>query len=159
MNTEINFPKTVAGITFTETGIRIEKSYQCDPTICKEIEIDESKFKGENLEIAKRLAKTRMAHCKKQLYANLINATYITEYIIVWPDSYFKVPDYEALEGILELTDVRQLSKLQIQQIIKAMLLNDANNCVCDYDANLKKCGEDMRVTDEFKNIITGMYM
>lgn len=152
MNTQ--FPKTVAGITFTETGILIEKSYQHDLTVYRKL--DESKFTGEYLEIAKRLAKTRMAHCKQQLHANLANATYITEHTIAWPGGHFSVPVYEALEGILELTDVRKLDKLQAQQLIRTMLLNNgANNYVYDYDENLKRCGKDICVTEDFKNFIT----
>lgn len=153
MNTENQFPKTVAGITFTETGILIEKPYQHDLTVCKEL--DESKFTGEYLEIAKRLAKTRMSHCKQQLHANLINATYIAECVIAWKGGHFSVLAYEALENILELTDVRELNKMQALQLIKAMLLNGANNYVYDYDENLKKCGKDICVTEDFKNFIT----
>lgn len=153
MNTENQFPKTVAGVTFTETGIFIEKSYQRDITTC--VKLNESKFTGEYLEIAKRLAKIRMAHCKQQLHANLANATYITEYAIAWQGGHFSIPVYEALEGILELTDVRKLNKLQAQQLIRAMLLNDANDYVDDYDENLKRCGRDICVTEDFKNFIT----
>ena len=153
MKTKNQFPKTVAGITFTETGILIEKSYQHDTTVCREL--NESKFTGEYLEIAKRLAKTRMAHCKQQLHANLIHATYITEHTIAWKGGHFSVPVYEALEGILKLTDVRQLTELQAQQLIRAMLLNGANNYVYDYDENLKRCGTDICVTEDFKNFIT----
>lgn len=153
MNTENQFPKTVAGITFTETGILIEKSYQRDIPIC--IKLNESKFTEEYLVIAKRLAKTRMAHCKQQLHANLTNATYITEHVIAWEGGHFSVPVYEALEGILELTDVSKLNKLQAQQLIIAMLLNNANNYVYDYDENLKRCDRDICVTEDFKNFIT----
>ena len=153
MNTENQFPKTVAGITFTKTGILIEKSYQHDTTICREL--NPSKFTGEYLEIAKRLAKTRMSHCKQQLHVNLVNATYITEHTIAWSGGHFSVPVYEALENILELTDVRKLNKLQAQQLIRTMLLNGANNYVYDYDENLKRCNKDICVTEDFKNFIT----
>lgn len=153
MNAENQFPKTVAGITFTKTGILIEKSYQHDTTVCREL--NSSKFTGEYLEIAKRLAKTRMAHCKQQLHVNLANATYITEYVIVWEGGHFSVPVYEALEGILELTDVRKLNKLQAQQLIRAMLLNNANDYVWDCNENLKDYDTSMCVTEDFKNFIT----
>ena len=153
MKTTNQFPKTVAGITFTETGILIEKSYQRDITTC--IKLNESKFTGEYLEIAKRLAKTRMSHCKQQLHANLANATYITEYVIAWQGGHFSVPAYEALEGILNLTDVRKLNKMQALQLTRAMLLNDANNYVYDYDEDLKSYGKCIDVTEDFKNFIT----
>jgi hypothetical protein len=152
MNTENQFPKTVAGITFTETGILIEKPYQHNLTVCREL--DESKFTGEYLEIAKRLAKTRMSHCKQQLHANLANATYITEHTIAWSGGHFSVPVYEALEGILELTDVRKLNKLQAQQLIRAMLLNNANDYVWDCN-EIKDYDTSMCVTEDFKNFIT----
>ena len=153
MKTTNQFPKTVAGITFTETGVLIEKSYQHDTTVCREL--NESKFTGEYLEIAKRLAKTRMAHCKQQLHANLIHATYITEHTIAWKGGHFSVPAYEALENILELTDVRKLNTKQALQLTRAMLLNDANDYVDDYDENLNRCGRDICVTEDFKNFIT----
>ena len=153
MNTENQFPKTVAGVTFTTTGVCIEKSYTNNLAVCREV--NESKFTGEYLVIAKRLAKTRMVHCEKLLHANLANADYIMEHIIAWSNGHFSVPTYEALEGILELNDARQLNKLQTQQLIRTMLLNGANNYVYDYDENLKKCGKDICVTEDFKNFIT----
>lgn len=96
-----------------------------------------------------------MAHCKQQLHVNLINATYITEHTIAWSDGHFSVPVYEALEGILELTDVRKLNKLQTQQLIRAMLLNYTSHYAYDYDENLNKCGQYINVTEDFKNFIT----
>lgn len=96
-----------------------------------------------------------MAHCKQKLHANLANATYITEYVIAWQGGHFSVPAYEALENILELTDVRKLNKMQALQLTRAMLLNDASKYVYDYDENLKRCDRDICVTEDFKNFIT----
>lgn len=153
MNTENQFPKTVAGVTFTATGVCIEKPYTNNLAVCREV--NESKFTGEYLEIAKRLAKTRMSHCKQQLHANLANAIYITEDTIAWSGGHFSVSVYEALEDIIKLTDVRKLNKLQAQQLIRTMLLNGANIYVYDYDENLKRCSKDICVTEDFKNFIT----
>jgi hypothetical protein len=96
-----------------------------------------------------------MAHCKQQLHANLANATYIAEYVIAWKGGHFSVPAYEALEDILKLTDARDLNKMQALQLIRAMLLNGANNYVYDYDENLNRCDTDIHVTEDFKNFIT----
>lgn len=148
--------KTIANVTFTENGILVEKSYAENFEVFANRRIKEEKFTGELLDIAKRLAKTRMAHCYCMLHSHLANASHITPQIIAWEGGQFSVPVWEALEGILTLDDVRKLYPLQAQQLIRAMMFQVSNGWVYDYDDNWKKIPKsDIRVTEEFQNFIT----
>ena len=62
--------KTVAGIQFTNAGISIIRPYNEDFETYGKRRIPEEKFTGDFVELAKRLAKTRMAHCYKQLHSS-----------------------------------------------------------------------------------------
>lgn len=148
--------KTIANVTFTENGILVEKFYAENFEVLASRRIKEEKFTGELLDIAKRLAKTRMAHCYHQLHSNLANATHITEQTIAWEGGCFQIPVWEALERVLVLDDVRKLDALQAQQLIRTMIFHVSNNWVYDYDANWKRIpSSDIRVTEAFQNFIT----
>lgn len=147
--------KTIAGITFSEKGILIERQYQENPQVLAARRIAEEKFTGEFVKIAKYLAKERMNHCYKQLHANLAQATHITETEIAWSKGHFQVPVYEALEAIANITDVRDLDLLQSQQLVRTMLLHN-NGWAYNYDSNWNRIEkESAYCTDEFKNFIT----
>lgn len=147
--------KTVAGVQFTQAGISIVRPYSEDFETYGKRRIPEEKFTGDFVELAKRLAKTRMAHCYKQLHTNLAKATHITEQTIAWDGGCFQVPVYEALEGVLNITDVRKLNALQAQQLIRAMLIHSCE-WVYDYDDNHNRISKaDIRVTEDFKMFIT----
>lgn len=147
--------KNIAGIMFTETGIMIEKSYQTDFTT-KKVFKDEM-FKGDFLELAKRIIKARMAHCRQQLHVHLASATHITEEIIAWQGGHFNVKVWEELEKALELDDARKLNTIQCQQIIRAILLDNVGSWAYDYDMDTwtRFQNGDKRITEEFKNFIT----
>ena len=146
--------KTIAGITFSETGILIERQYNHDAQLAAR-KLAEVKFTGEFVKIAKYLAKERMHHCYKQLHANLAQATHITETEIAWKNGHFQVPVYEALQAIENITDVRDLDILQSQQLIRAMLLH-CSGWVHNYDSQLNRIDNDsVYCSDEFKNFIT----
>lgn len=148
--------KTIANVTFTENGILVEKSYVENLEVLANRRIKKEKFTGELLDIAKRLAKARMAHCYNMLHSHLANASHITPQIIAWEGGQFSVPVWEALENILTLDDVRKLYPLQAQQLIRAMMFQVSNGWVYDYDDNWKKIPKsDIRVTEEFQNFIT----
>lgn len=146
--------KTIAGIQFTESGILIEKKYNKDtsvfPTLNNEV------FTGKYLDIAKRLAKYRMADCYKKLHSNLAKAKHISEDMIAWEGGRFNIKVWESLENILTLTDVRDLDLLQCQQLIRSMLLHSRNWL---YDHNTETWEEtasgDIQCTDAFKLFIT----
>lgn len=148
--------KTIANVTFTENGILVEKSYAENFEVLASRKIKEEKFTGELLDIAKCLAKARMAHCYHMLHSHLANASHITASTIAWEGGQFQVPVWEALEGVIELDDVRNLEALQAQQLIRSMIFQVHNGWVYDYDANWKKIpNSDIRVTEEFQNFIT----
>lgn len=147
--------KTIAGIQFTENGILIERKYQQANQEAKP-RIKEELFTGKFVEIAKRLAKTRMAHCYKQLHSNFAHAHVITPQSIIWNNGHFEVPVWEALEAVLSIEDVRNLTKLQAQQLIRVLLLN--NTCwAYDYDvATWERIdNSDIKVPEEFMLFIT----
>lgn len=151
--------KQVAGVLFTENGIMIERKYHHDQEFeNKRPRIAEEKFSGEMLEIAKRLAKYRMAHCFKQLHSNLANAKVITEQSIVWTGGHFEVPVWEQLEAIVfKLADVRELNRIQCQQLIRSIMFNAPSYWLSDHDAcwNTIKDSDNVKLTDEFKMFIT----
>lgn len=146
--------KTIAGIQFTESGILIEKRYNTDnsvfPVPNKEL------FTGKFLDIAKKLAKYRMAECYRKLHSNLAKAKHISEDMIAWEGGRFNIKVWESLESILTLTDVRNLDLLQCQQLIRCMLLNSRSWL---YDHNTETWEEmktgDIHCSDDFKNFIT----
>lgn len=148
--------KKIAGIQFTNTGVLIEKLYQNDEELCAKQRFSEEMFTGDFLKIAKLLAKVRMSKCFKKLHENLSQASHITEQMIVWKGGHFSVPVWEQLEAILSLTDVRQLNRLQAQQLIRAIMLDDASYWLSDFDENWNsKEKSECRVTLEFKRFIT----
>lgn len=146
--------KTIAGIQFTESGILIEKKYNADdsvfPVTNKEL------FTGKFLDIAKRLAKYRMADCYKKLHSNLAKAKHISEDMIAWEGGRFNIKVWESLENILTLTDVRDLDLLQCQQLIRCMLSISRSWL---YDHNTETWEEmktgDIMLSDGFKEFIT----
>lgn len=146
--------KTIAGIQFTESGILIEKKYNTDESVfaTPNNELFTTKF----LDIAKRLAKYRMADCYKKLHSNLAKAKHISEDMIAWEGGRFNIKVWESLENILTLTDVRQLDLLQCQQLIRCMLLNSRSWL---YDHNTETWEEfksgDIQCTDGFKLFLT----
>lgn len=148
--------KTIAGIQFTNEGIAIIRPYQENVEVSHP-SFDESLFTDKFVEIAKRLAKARMANCYKKLHSNLGAATHITPEMIAWKGGHFSIPVWNALESILEIKDVRQLNALQCQQLIRAMLLDKCGNSwLYDYDANWEQLREgDIHLRDDFKLFIT----
>lgn len=148
--------KKIAGIQFTNTGVLIEKPYQNDEELCAKQRFSEEMFTGDFLKIAKLLAKYRMSKCFKKLHENLAQAIHITEQMIVWKGGHFSVPVWEQLEAILSLTDVRQLNRLQAQQLIRAIMIDDAGYWLSDFDENWNSSEKsECRVTLEFKRFIT----
>lgn len=147
--------KTVANLQFTESGVLVERPYSENYDVFSPIK--EEKFTGEFLEIAKRLAKTRMSHCYHLLHQNFAKATHITKEIIAWKGGKFQVFVWESLEKVLEITDVRELTTLQAQQLIRSILLNSNGSWVFDYDVNTwtKISGSDVRISEEFIQFIT----
>ena len=146
--------KTIAGVKFTESGILVERQYNDVPMGRK---INEENFTGKFLELAKRLAKYRMAHCYKQLHANLSRAIRVTETEIAWESGHFQVPVWESLERILELNDVRDLDPLQAQQILRSIMFH-CSSWAYDHDTTsweVIKESKDMTVSEDFKNFIT----
>jgi hypothetical protein len=146
--------KTIAGIQFTESGILIEKKYNTDNSVFPTPNAD--LFTTKYLDIAKRLAKYRMADCYKKLHSNLAKAKHISEDMIAWEGGRFNIKVWESLENILTLTDVRNLDLLQCQQLIRCMLLNSRSWL---YDHNTETWEEmktgDIHCSDDFKNFIT----
>ena len=153
--------KKIAGIQFTDTGVIIERSYcDCQPELLGLHCIDEEKFTGELLDIAKRIIKYRMAHCFKQLHANLANANIITPQTIAWNGGHFEVPVWEQMEAVLKLDDVRNLNRMQCQQIVRSMMFNATGYWLEDLDENWNRIkGNDIKVTDEFKMFITEQFL
>lgn len=147
--------KIIAGIQFTETGIVIERSYQEDHSVKKVFK--EETFTGEFLELAKRIIKARMAHCRQQLHIHLAGAKHRTPEMIAWEGGHFNVGVWEELEKALELEDARQLNTLQCQQIVRAMLLGQVGSWAYDWDTTTwtKFDRGDKHITDDFKNFIT----
>lgn len=146
--------KKIAGLKFTEFGILVERKYN---NVRIERNINEENFTGKYLELAKRLAKYRMAHCYKQLHANLSRAIRVTNTEIVWEGGHFQVPVWEALERILELKDVRELNLLQAQQIVRAIMFH-CSSWVRDHNVNtweINKESKELCVSEDFKNFIT----
>ena len=153
--------KKIAGIQFTNTGVMIEKPYCEDQSELRgQHRIAEEKFTEELLEIAKRVIKYRMAHCFKQLHANLANAKIITPQSIIWVGGHFEVPVWEQMEAILQLDDVRKLNRMQCQQLVRAMLFQ-SSYWLCDHDANWNpiKGSDNVKTTDEFKNFVTEHFL
>lgn len=146
--------KTIAGIQLTESGILIEKKYNTDNSVFKTL--DKELFTTKFLDIAKRLAKYRMADCYKKLHSNLAKAKHISEDMIAWEGGRFNIKVWESLENILTLTDVRNLDLLQCQQLIRCILLNPRSWL---YDHNTETWEEmktgDIHCSDDFKNFIT----
>ena len=146
--------KTIAGIQFTESGILIEKKYNTDNSVfpVPNKELFTTKF----LDIAKRLAKYRMADCYKKLHSNLTKAKHISEDMIAWEGGRFNIKVWESLENILKLTDVRDLDLLQCQQLIRCMLIISRSWL---YDHNTETWEEmktgDIMLSDGFKEFIT----
>jgi hypothetical protein len=148
--------KKIAGIQFTNTGVLIEKSYQKDDELCVKQQLSEELFTGDFLKIAKLLAKLRMSKCFKKLHQNLSQASHITEHIIAWKGGHFSVSVWEQLEAILSITDVRQLNRLQAQQLIRAIMLDEAGYWFSDFDENWNSNEKsECRLTPEFKRFIT----
>lgn len=146
--------KTIAGIQFTENGILVTKAYAESPETLAKRQYTEEMFE-KFLEIAKRLAKARLAHCYKQLHANLANATHVTPQEIAWNNGHFSVPVWESLEAILKLNDVRDLDVMQAQQLIRANMEQHAD-WAYDYDENHNLIkNSDIRIPVEFKRFIT----
>lgn len=147
--------KIIAGIQFTEDGIAIIRPYVENPQLCM-YDVEESLFTGEFLEVSKRLVKSRMAHCFKSLHSNITNATHITEDMIAWKGGRFNVRVWKELEKVLDLKDARDLNQLQVQQILRSILLHN-QNWVYDYDENWNQCGKDMHISEKYKVFITEM--
>ena len=147
--------KTIAGIQFTESGIVLERKYAKDDGAFAPV--DEKLYTGDYLRQAKRLAKIRMANCYKKLHTNMAAATHITRYEIAWKGGHFSVPVWEALEGILKLEDVRNLTALQAQQLIRAIMLDQSGSTwLYDYDKEYNKIpNSDIQLTEGFKVFIT----
>lgn len=147
--------KTIAGLTFTETGIVIERPFAANPSVKKMIA--EDKFTGEFLELAKRIIKARMAHCYRKLHSNLANAKHITPDMIAWEGGHFNIGVWEELEKALELDDARKLNTLQCQQILRAILLDEVGNWAYDYDTTTWTRFDkgDKHITHEFRNFVT----
>jgi hypothetical protein len=145
--------KNIAGVSFTETGILIEKKYN---DVSVERKLNSEFFTGKFLELAKRLAKYRMHHCYKQLHNNLARAVRVTQREIVWQGGHFQVPVWESLERILELKDARDLDPLQAQQILRSILFHCSSWA---YDIDIvtgERIDEkDMHIDEDFKNFIT----
>lgn len=147
--------KTIAGIQFTESGIVLERKYAEDDSVFAPV--DEKLYTGDYLRQAKRLAKIRMANCYKKLHTNMAAATHITRDEIAWKGGHFSVPVWEALEGILKLEDVRNLTALQAQQLIRAIMLDQSGSTwLYDYDKDYNKIpNSDIQLTEGFKVFIT----
>lgn len=152
--------KIIAGIQFTENGVLIEKAY-CHDNEGITCGIPEEKFTGEWLEIAKRVAQYRMAHCFKQLHTYLANAKVITPQSIIWEGGHFEVGVWEALEAILKLDDVRKLNRLQCQQLVRSMMFQATGYWLYKHDSNWNqlKDSESIRLTDEFKMFVTEHFL
>jgi hypothetical protein len=77
--------------------------------------------------------------------------------VISWKGGHFSVPVWEALEGVLQIEDVRHLNELQCQQLIRAMLIDMETSCwLYDYDSNWNRISKsDIRLLDEFKLFVT----
>lgn len=154
--------KKIAGIQFTNTGVMIEKPYCEDQSELRgQHRIAEEKFTGEFLEIAKRVIKYRMAHCFKQLHANLANAKVITPQSIIWKGGHFEVPVWEQMEAILELDDIRKLNRLQCQQLVRSLMFNSPNYWLSDHDENwnIIEKSDNVKLPDEFKMLITELFL
>lgn len=154
--------KKIAGIVFTESGVMIEKPYcESSDELLGQYRIAEDKFTGELLEIAKRVIKARMAHCFKQLHSNLANAKVITPQTIIWKGGHFSVPAWEAMEGILQLDDVRKFNRFQCQQIVRGMLLNADHYWLSDYDENwnIIPDSSNVKMNEAFKMFITEHFL
>lgn len=150
--------KKIAGIVFTETGVMIERPY-CDDRIYHQTK--EEKYTGEWLEVAKYVIKYRMANCYHKLHSNLANATTITPHTIIWQGGHFGVPVWEQMEDILKLNDVRELNKMQCQQIIRSLMFDAPNYWLNDHDENWNviKESKELKLTDEFKMLITELML
>lgn len=147
--------KTIAGIQFNNEGIILERKYTGDDSVFAPV--DEKLYTGDYLRQAKRLAKIRMANCYKKLHTNMAAATHIKRDMIAWKGGHFSVPVWEALEGILKLEDVRNLTALQAQQLIRAIMLDQSGNTwLYDYDKDHNKIpNSDIQLTEGFKVFIT----
>lgn len=142
--------KQIAGVKFTENGILIERKYNDVPMGRR---INEENFTGKFLKLAKRLAKYRMAHCYKQLHANLSRAIRVTNTEIAWEGGQFQVPVWEALEGILKLNDARDLNPLQAQQIVRSIMFRAHDHNTTTWE--IIKESKEISVSEDFKNFIT----
>lgn len=146
--------ETIAGIQFTENGILVAKAYVESPETLAKHKYPEEMFE-KFLDIAKRLAKARLAHCYKQLHANLAKATHVTPELIAWEGGHFSVPVWKSVEAILQLTDVRDLDAMQTQQLIRANQ-EQHTDWAYDYDENHNVIkNSDIRIPVEFKRFIT----
>lgn len=148
--------KTIAGIQFTNEGVSVIRQYRENNELFVGL-IPEKFFTEEFVEIAKRLAKARMANCYKKLHANIAVATHITPDMIAWKGGRFTVGVWETLESILTIKDVRQLNTLQCQQLIRAMLIDrSGSHWLYDFDENWEQLKDgDIYLKDEFKVFIT----
>lgn len=149
--------KKIAGIQFSETGIIVERPFVEDTQTLQSRRFAEELFTGSFLDIAKRIIKYRMAHCFNNLHANLARAAHITKEYIAWPKGHFTMPVWLELEKALKLDDVRKLNALQTQQIIRAIVLGQANGWLYDHDTTtwIKFDKNDIYLTEEFKLFIT----
>jgi hypothetical protein len=152
--------KKIAGIVFTETGVMIEKPY-CENNSEPRPRIKEEKFTGELLDLAKIVVKYRMADCYKKLHSNLANAKVITSQSIIWQGGHFEIPVWEQMEAVLNLDDIRKLNRMQCQQIIRSLMFNTPSYWLQDHDENwnLIKDSKDIKLTDEFKLVITELIL
>lgn len=153
----------IAGLVFTETGVMIEKPYCNNNDELKgQRRIKEEHFKGELLEIAKRLAKARMAHCYREVHENLAVAQVITAHHIIWKDGHFEVPVWKELEAILSLDDVRELNSLQCQQLVRSIMFNTDSYWLPEYNTSTWTTdtkADPIIITAEFKMFITEQFL
>ena len=156
METTTTTTKTIAGITFNNEGIVITKPYYNNPEEIFNTRPKDDVYTGKWLELAKRLAKYRLASCYRKLHANLAVATHVTPDLIAWKGGRFTVSVWEALTGILTLTDVRQLTVLQAQQLIRARLFDKSGTWLYDHDENWNERKDgDICMDDNFMVFVT----
>ena len=148
--------KTIAGITFNNEGVVITKPYNTNDEALANARYEEELYTSTWLELAKRLAKYRLASCYKNLHSNIAQATYVTPELIAWKGGHFTIGVWETLENILTLTDVRDLTTLQTQQLIRAKLFDKPGNWLYDHDENWNETREkDIYMDDGFILFLT----
>lgn len=141
--------RTIAGLTFSNEGIVITRPYNDNPEAIFNNRPKEDVYTGKWLDLAKRLAKYRMASCYRKLHTNLAQATHITPDMIAWKDGRFTVGVWDALNDILSLNDVRKLTRLQTQQLIRARLFDKSGNWLYDHDESWNETREGDIYMDE----------